>query len=128
MGLVALAQAHWKAFSSNQTTGFGVSITLAVPVGQGSQSITIGGLHTVHHLNVDTMGNITNAKNAYIGISEDLLTGYPVRNVNGKIDLKNHRISVANSTGISQLYFIKEAWPDETVGLIVINLGDRVNA
>lgn len=128
MGLIELAQGHWKAFTSNETTGFGVSITLSVPAGQGSQSITIGGLHTTHHLNVDTMGNITNGKNAHISISEDLLTGYPVRNANGKVDLKNHRVSVANSTGVSQTYLIKEAWPDETVALIVITLGDRANA
>jgi hypothetical protein len=69
-----------------------------------------------------------NTKNAHIAISEKFLSdaSYPYRNLSGEVSLKNHRIAVADSTGLVKNYVIREIFPDETIGLIVCILGDRI--
>ncbi len=84
----------------------------------------ITGLHTKHHLGVDSDGVQINSKNSHISFSEENIQNYPVRNQNGEVSLKNHRVSVKDSTGILKEYVIQEWFPDETIGLIVCILGD----
>jgi hypothetical protein len=101
---------------------FGVQLTLTSP-----SSVVAGviGLHAKHHTGFDAEGFPVNSKIASVAISEQLLVdlNYPLR-INGEVNLKNHRISAKDSTGILQHYTIREFFPDETVGLIVCILGD----
>ena len=103
--------------------GFESDINITTP--DGAISLDITGWATKHHINFDTDGAQINAKNAHICISEQVLAdaGYPVR-VNEEIFLKNHRIIVKDSSGVSKNYIIKENLPNETLGLIVCILGD----
>ncbi len=122
MGLIDQAKSDIKDITSNPDE-FGVSIAFTAPTGE---TATINGLHSKHHMGMDTDGNRVNSKNAHISISEELLTAqnYPVRKT-GEVNLKDHKVSVKDSTGISKNYVIREWFQDETVGLITCILGDH---
>jgi len=118
---LARAKADWLRFSTNG--GFQVSATLTPLSGT---AITVNALATKHHNSISTDGIPVNSKNAHISFIESNLTslGYTVRNSNGEVNLRNHRVSFADSSGVVKHYIINEAMPDETVGVIVCILGD----
>ncbi|KKN55733.1 hypothetical protein LCGC14_0579430 [marine sediment metagenome] len=120
MGLIEQAKSDIKDITSNPDE-FGVSITLTAPTGEIA---TLNGLHSKHHMSVNTDGIMINSKNAHISVSEDLLIAqnYPVRK-DGEVKLNDHKVSVKDSTGISKNYVIREGFPDETIGLITCILG-----
>jgi len=122
MGLIEQAQSDIKDITSNLDE-FGVSMTFTAPT---NETATVNGLHSKHHMSVDTDGNMINSKNAHISVSEALLTAknYPVRK-NGEVDFKDHKVSVKDSTGIIKNYVIREWFPDETIGLITCILGNH---
>lgn len=122
MSLREQAKADWLAFSSDDE-GFGTSIMFTAPNGF---SISVTNLHTKHHLGVDDMGRMVNSKNAHVSVSEAQLVGYPVRNSDGEVAMVHHRVTVADSTGIPKTYKINQAYPDETLGVLVFILGDYV--
>lgn len=105
-------------------SGFGIEINLTTP--DDALSVDIVGLHTKHHLGIDTEGNQVNTKNTHIAISEQVLIdlGYPVRNANEEVFLRDHKVLAKDSTGVLKSYVIREWFPDETIGLIVCILGD----
>ena len=122
MSLIAQAKADIEQITYNQNE-FGVLITFTAP---DDSTATVAGLHTKHHLGLDTDGNPVNSKNAHISFSEKNLTdeGYVVRDANSEVSLIGHRVSVNDSTGSPKEYIIRETLPDETIGLIVCILGD----
>lgn len=123
MGLLDRAKRDIKKITSNKSKGWAAEIVFLAPNGE---TATINGLHTKHHLGVDPEGNAVNSKNAHISFAEETLTdeneNYPVRNVNGDVDLKSHKITVADSTGNLFTYVVDENFPNETTGLIVCTL------
>lgn len=115
MGLIAQAQEDIKRITTD-LTGFGVSMTLIAP---NSTTIVIVGLHTKIGIGIDTEGNMVQSTKAHVSFSESLLTGlYPIRNASNKVDLKGHKVSVADSTGVVKNYIFQSWFPDETIGLI----------
>ncbi len=122
MGLIDQAKSDWQTFSTNKNQ-FGVDINISTP--SDSENVDIVGLHTKHHIGINYEGNTVNTKNAHISFSEKLLTdaGYPVRN-GDEVDLQGHKVTVKDSTESNKLYVIREAFPDETIGVIVCILGD----
>ena len=122
MSLINQIQKDILSITTNSTE-FGVAINLEAPT---AETIDIIGLHTKHHLGIDTDGNQVNTKNAHISFSEDAFidSGYPIRNLNGEVSLKNHIVTAKDSTGNNKKYIIREWFPDETIGLIVCILGD----
>jgi hypothetical protein len=122
MSLIAQAKADIEQITGN-TDEFGVSISFTSPA---SDTATVVGLATKHHLTISPEGTPMNGKNAHISVSESKLVdaGYPVRNANGEVDLKRHRVTWKDSTGNVRNYVINQWFPDETVGLIVCILGD----
>ncbi len=122
MGLLDIARADIKAIASN-LNGFGVAITIT---NLSSETVVITGIHSKHHLGVDTDGNKVNAKNAHISFSESQLTslGWSIRNNTGEVYLRGYKVAVKDSTGIEKLYVIREWFPSETTGLIVCILED----
>jgi hypothetical protein len=122
MGLVEQAKADIKTITSN-LNDFGVSMTFTAPT---SETATITGLHTKHHMAYTPEGERVNTKIASVAISEDLLTAssYPVRNSAGEVNMSGHLVSVADSTGSVKNYICNEWFPDEAVGIIVLILGD----
>jgi len=104
--------------------GFQEDITITNITGDITLNIT--GFATKHHIGIDLDGNTVNTKNVHVCISElDLVASdYPTRNERQEIDLFKHRISFKDSSGIVKNYVVKEVFPDETNGLIVLILGD----
>lgn len=125
MGLIDTINNDIKKITTD-LSGFGVTMNLTTP--DDVTSVDIDGLHTKHHLGIDTEGNQVNTKNAHISFSESELLekdpAYPIRNVNQEVDLKGHKVIVKDSTGVDKNYVIREWYPDETIGLIVCILGD----
>lgn len=120
--MIEKAQADIKRIRTDPN-GFTKSIFFSAPT---LETATIFGMHSAIHMGTDTEGQIVNSKKAHISISESALTdlGYPTRNAEQLINLKDHRVSVVDSTGITKEYIISETFPDETVGLIVCFLKD----
>lgn len=116
------AKADIEQITSNLDE-FGIAISLTSLT---NVTVDVKGLHTKHHISIDTDDNLVNTKNAHIAISEKFLTdaGYPVRNAAGEVSLFNHKVTVKDSTGLNKQYVIREFFPDETIGLIVCILGD----
>ena len=98
--------------------GFEENINLQTP--SGDLNVDVTGFATKHHINFDSDGLPINTKNVHICISESDLTalGYPVRNAKQEVDLLNHIIVFADSTGTYRTYKVNEQFPDEALGLI----------
>jgi len=120
MGLIDNINADIASITSN-LNDFGVSIEMITPNGTAT---TINGIHTKHHLGIDTDGNMVNSKKASIAFSETFLN---CRNSNEEVALTNYRVSVKDSTGIVKEYIVQQWFPDETIGLIVCILEDYDN-
>lgn len=85
----------------------------------------IQGIRSKHHLGIDTDGNRVNTRNAHISFSENqtIAHGWNIRNDKKQVKIKGYKVSVADSTGELGSYVINEAYPNETLGLIVCILG-----
>lgn len=122
MGLIEQAKKDWQQITSD-LSGFGVNIQFDAPTGE---SVTVVGLHTKHNTKFDEVGMRVNVPNAHISVSERLLVEqyYPVRNSEGLVDLRRHKVTVADSNGNDITYVIDECWPDQTIGVLVCVLGN----
>lgn len=122
MGLLDDARALWQEKSSD-LSDFGVVLSFTAPT---EETATVNGLHTKHHQAFDFEGRRVNSKNAHVSVSEKLLTdlSYPVRDSKGEVNLKGHLISCKDSTGETKNYVAREWYQNETLGVIVIVLGD----
>lgn len=120
--LFQLAKRDAKRFVSNG--GFEEFMELVTP--DKSKSITLTGFATKHWINFDTDGSPINSKNVHVTIDEDklVLENYPVRNAKEEINLLNHIVIFKDSSGLEKKYKVRENFPDETLGLIVLILGD----
>lgn len=92
----------------------------------GLYKVELSGFHTLHFLGFDEDGRLTNSKNAHISFSEAEAKekGYFIRNSRNQVDLKGQKISVEIPEVKLTQYVIKEAYPDNTLGLVVCILGD----
>lgn len=110
----------------NSVDEFAINIKL---IDTNGIEYALKGLHTKHHIKIDTDGNLINGKNAHLSVSEyDLIElNYPYRNLQGEVTLKNHTIKAKDSTGIEKLYLIDQWFPDETIGMITMILTDLSN-
>lgn len=122
MGLIDTARTSIRRITGS-LPGFGVEMLLTAPTGQ---TLYVTGLHSKHHLGVDTEGNPVNTKNAHVSFHESYLTdaSYPSRNAQDEISLINHSVRVKDSSGRDRTYKIRAQYPNETTGLIVCILGD----
>jgi len=109
---------------SSNGNDFGVSAIFVAPT---SETATVNVLHVKHNTGFDfETGVRVNSKIASIAVSEGLLisAGYPTRDSANECTLKNHRVSVKDSTGLLKEYKVSENYPDEKIGLIVLILID----
>ncbi len=122
MSLIEQAKADIERITGN-TNEFARSMTFVAPT---SETAVVKGLHSKHHLTVNTEGIEVNARSAHVSVSEKALTdlSYPVRNSDGEVNLAKHTVKVKDSTGIEKTYEIREWFQDETIGLITCILGD----
>jgi hypothetical protein len=121
MGLIDQIRLDVQRITSN-INDFPIEINMIAPTGE---TAILTGIHTKHHLGVDTEGNAINSKKSSVAFSESLLLApYPVRNINGEVDMRNHRVNAKDSTGIEKQYIVQQWFPDETIGLLVLILED----
>lgn len=122
MGLREQAKKDTERITSNLNE-WGIEMTFVAPT---LETATIKGIHSKHHLGIDTDGNAVNSKKAHVSFSEKFLidANYPVRNANGEVDLTGHKVSVKDSTGITKNYIMISYFPNETIGLITCILAD----
>lgn len=120
--LLNMAKADSKKYI--MSGGFQEDITLVTP--DGGITIQTTGFATKHWINFVTDGLDSDTKNAHICISESDLVdkNYPVRNTNGEVFLRSHRVDVVDSSGVVKNYVINQWFPNETTGLIVCVLAD----
>lgn len=107
--------------------GFEENITISTPPNATvPNSIQTTGLASKHWINYDENGAPINSKNAHICISETDLTekGFYVRNKNEEVNMLRYIVSVKDSSGGTKEYEVIEQHPNETMGLIVLILGD----
>jgi hypothetical protein len=119
MGLLDIVKRDIADITGNSDQ-FGVTIVLT----NGTDTATVIGTTSSHYLKVDPeTGLPMRGKNVHVSVSMSLLTAedYPFRNNSGEIALIGHRATVQGATLI-----VREVWPDETCGLIVMILGDYV--
>lgn len=125
MGIRERAIADAQRITGNKTGGAGVDLRF---VSKGNSPVTanVVGLHTRHHLSINTEGNVTNDLNAHASVSEALLVaaGYPVRNGQNFVTLKDDFLYATDSAGIERKYKIAQVHPDESMGLIRCILQD----
>lgn len=124
MGLLEQIKSDIKKFTSN-TNEFGVEITF-ISNDSPPSTCTIAGTTTKHRLAVDREGAPYNGRNMSCSVSEESLLdeSYPVRNDDGEVDLKWHKVQFKDSTETNKTYLIESWYPDEKVGLIVCILGE----
>lgn len=129
MGLLEQAKQDFAAITSS-LDGFGREMLLRAPTGE---TALIVGLHSKHHLGINTDGTPVNSKNSHVSFSETVLMAanplYPLRiGDKQEVSLKKHRVTVKDSTEVDKEYVITEFFPSETVGFIVCILGDYKNS
>ena len=122
MSLYDTAKADIESITSN-TDEWGKTATFTAPT---AETATVALIHNKHHTGFNELGKRVNSKYGSIAVSESNLTadGYPIRDADGEINLAGHLIDVADSTGVVQNYVVREWYQDETIGLIVVILGD----
>lgn len=137
MGILDLARADAKRITTD-LNGFAVLMTFKTPTSgsfdysfdfsfNSSQMFTLTGLHTKHHQGINgETGQRINTKTASVTVDENKFNdvGYPVRNANREVDLRDHQVAVKDSTGVVCTYVVREWFPDEALGIIVCILGD----
>lgn len=125
MNILDLARTHLRQILGDTSTGFAVSITFISPTGE---TVTGTGTHAKIHQGIDPQsGASVNVKKAHVTVHEKAFfieNGYPVRNAQGEVFLRGHRVQVADVTGIVFTYAVDEWFPDQTLGAIVVILKD----
>jgi hypothetical protein len=125
MGLVEHIRGRVAEITSD-LDGFGVAISFASPTGE---KIDVVGTQKKIGLKVDLVsGETTNTTNASVSVSESFFVekNYPHRDLDGNVTLKDHHVTLKFTSGDEEYYIVEQAYPDETVGLIVCILGQYV--
>lgn len=122
MSIIARARRDANKIVSNRN-GFAIPITFSTP--SLNFEITVYGTAKKHHTAYDEMGNVVNTLQASVTVSEKELIqfGYPVRNDNGEVALKHHKVTWDDAQG-TYTYLISEWHPDEHLGLLVLLLNN----
>jgi hypothetical protein len=123
MGLLEQARADARKILGD-LAGWATMLTFTSPMGEIT---TING--TFFKRTIPVMGGDgtpMNARHIHITFAEAEMieSYYEIRNDAGKVDLKDHLVSCADSTGVTHTYIIREWHPDETLGIVRCMVGD----
>jgi hypothetical protein len=107
------------------TNGSDFAIPLIFTDLSGTDFPVMGTARKIHFAFTDE-GVAVNDKTASCSASEQVLVsaGYVVRNAAKEVAMANHKVRWTDSSGTLWQYFIRETFPDETLGLIVFILSD----
>lgn len=118
-----LAQAR-KDIQKITQAEFGVDLVITDKLGN---SVAVRGLASKHFFQIDSnTGLPVSSKNTHVSINEQVLidAGYTVRNANREVAMIGHLVTYSDSANNSWTFKINDIMPDETLGLIVLFLGD----
>lgn len=112
-----------NAFISSNINDFAVIGNFTSHV--AGETASVGVLHTKHHLSVDYDGDASNTKISSIGVNESILNAqfYPTRE-NQEVNMEGDNVTIPDSSGVNKSYVVIETFADETLGLIILILGD----
>lgn len=118
MSILAKARADWRKLSQS---AFDLELTFNNNQGQ---TAVIKGIGTRHSLSMDTDGMAVNQPNNHVSFCEALIQEtnplYVIRQPGSEeVQMTGHRVSFEDSTGTVHEHIIKQAWPDQTVGVVV---------
>lgn len=104
---------------------FAVPIIFVSPT---SETATINGWTSKHHIDFDSDGNMINSMKVNVSFAESDLTdaNYPFRNGSSQVYLKNHLVTVKDSTQNTTQFKVSQWFPDERLGLITLILEEFV--
>ena len=104
----------------------GYQIDLELITKDDSKTINITGWGVKHNISFDSDGNQVNTKNVRATVDEQVLLdlNYPVRNGRGEVSLIGHKVNFKDSSGVLRNYIVRENFPDENIGIIMLILGD----
>lgn len=124
MSLQNRAKLDMQRFTADDTGFFAVECVVKHP--DGLPSINVKGLHTRHWMGFDPDGVAVHTVIASLGVSEQQFIdgGFAIRDVNGEVDLKGHLIDAPDSNGVVKNYVLREVFPDENLGLLILMLGE----
>lgn len=122
MSLIERSRADLRAITEN-TSDFAQVITLTAP-GEGGVTLDVNGFHTHHHNGFDENGVPVSSRISSVAISEGQLrdSEYPYTDGDGNIYLVNHFVTTSDSDS-EKMYIVREQYPDQNLGLIVLILG-----
>lgn len=125
MGLIGNIQQDAQRITTD-LSGFAVPILFSITNGETVVSKQCKGTAFKHHLSISEQGTVVNSRNARVTISElELIAqGFPVRDSNNRVALKNCMVTWTDISGIQATYTIREQYPNEVTGLIVCQLGE----
>lgn len=123
MGLIAQAQKDIAQITGNQSE-FAVILNIADRNGNVFQ---VPGLHKRINLNVDEQGNMASSVQSTCSFSETnaIKAGLSIRNADNAIDFTGFLVTIKDGQGNNLLYSVRQSMPDETLGLIVLQLFDH---
>lgn len=123
MGLIEQAQKDIAQITGNQAE-FAVVLNI---MDKNGQVFEVPGLHKRINLNINEEGNFASSVQSTCSFSEtnSIKAGLSIRNQNNEIDFTGYRVTIKDSQGNNLSYSIRDAMPDETLGLVVLQLYDR---
>lgn len=130
MGLMDNIQKDVQRITT-EARGFSVPVLFSVTDGVTVTSVTCNAIAVKHNISIDeTTGDIrtgivSNSRTVRVTVSELALKAknYPVRNTNNHVDLIGNQVTWTDVSGVQATYVVKEQYPDETTGCIVLFLG-----
>lgn len=122
MGLLETARQDMGDIIGSEND-FSIPMVLIKP---DKTEINIIGLHTRHHLGVNTDGQTVESRTSHAAFMETQVTGQgeSIRNGQGDVDLDKWTLKAPDSTGTEHTYAFQKRFPDETFGLITCILED----
>ena len=122
MGILDSAKSDMEGILGSEDD-FSIPMVLIKP---DKSEINIIGLHTRHHLAVDTDGQTVESLTSHAVFMETQVTSQDesIRNAGGDVDLDKWTLKAPDSTGTEHTYVFQKRFPDETFGLITCILED----
>ena len=126
MGLVAQMQSDAKQILTD-LKGFAVNVTFTTPSSYDPQvTKTCPAVAIKHNTGMNEFGAAISSKTSRITVYESALIdlGYPTRDSNNKLALKDHKINFVDASGLVYYGVIRNNNPDDMIGYIRCDIGD----
>lgn len=123
MGILDFIKRDARRIVTNVNDFAEETVTFIAPTGEIAN---VQALHTKHHLGYDLQtAQEINTMKGHVCVSEQSLIdlNYPVRDSQGRVSLKNHKVIATDANGVEWTYIVNEFFPNDKVGVISVILG-----